>query len=219
MLNQTEICNLALQHIGEDDRIDDIDESSRAARSLKRAWDGAVLFTLSEANWSFALRTVALTARAADADFTIALDRTAFPLPADMVRLTELVEPAIDIDTQPDAYCVEAGPDGGQELLIEDDGPITIRYVRKTAEILSPASWPPAFAQAIAFRLAWQVADVLSADKRRKKDAQDNFELALAKAKRVNAKTKSARSHPAGPWVRSRTLGTVRGAYGEHPLG
>lgn len=219
MLDETQIANLALGHIGEDDRIDSLDDvNSRAARSCKRAWDGVFLFVLAEAHWSFALRTKALTARAASDAYPIALERTAFPLPPDLVRLAEIVDPELDVEDS-DNYSIEAGPEGGQELLVEDSGPITIRYVRDTPEIRSPASWPPAFAEAFSYRLAYQVSDVLAADKARKRTADEKYQETLRKAKKTNAATKPRRSQPTGPWVRARRGGTGSAVFGEHPSG
>jgi hypothetical protein len=63
LLSYVPIANHALGHIGEDDRISDPDEDSRAAREIKTAWETTRLFVLADANWSFATRTFELAAR------------------------------------------------------------------------------------------------------------------------------------------------------------
>jgi hypothetical protein len=207
-LTYVPIANLALQHIGEDDRIDAPDETKRAARIVKNAWDGTFEFILGKANWAFAVRTVELAERAADPEFPIALERRAFPLPADMVRFIEIIDPALD--DEDDSYSIEGGPDGTMEILTEIEGPITVRYVRKDSKIADPLRWPPQFIEAFTWELAWQISDPLSADKARKDRARKQADIAIAAAKRANNRTKGRRGAYVTPWVAARTNGIQR---------
>jgi hypothetical protein len=207
MLTYVPIANTALQHIGESDRISAPDESSKPARAVKAAWEPTRLFILAEANWSFAVRTVEIAARPTDPEWPIALDRTAFPLPADLVTLIEIVAPCSLDD--PESYSIEGGP-SGSEILCTEPGPITIRYVRDGADIADPARWTPAYVEAFAFRLAWQISDELAADKARKDRALGASEKALRLAKRANARTKAPRAHLTTPWTESRRTGVQR---------
>jgi hypothetical protein len=204
LLSIVQIANLALQHLGEDDRISDLNEVSRPARIVKAAWDTTRLLVLADAHWSFAARTLELTARPAHPDFPIALGRTAFPLPADLVNLVEIVEPELMDDS--DEFAIEAGPNSA-ELLVDHPGPITIRYIRDTAEIADPARWSPGFAGAFAFRLAWQISDSLAAKTSRKDRAWNNYLAELKKAKKANARTKPFRRNPRSDWSRARHSG------------
>jgi hypothetical protein len=199
------IANMALGHIGEDDRISDPNEDSRAARVVKAHWDTTRLAVLEEANWSFASRTVDLVQRAADPLFPIARNRKPFPLPADLVTLIEIVEPNLNDDD--DEFAIEGGP-VGSELLADEEGPITIRYVRDGADIADPARWSPAFLQCFAFRLAWQISDPLAADKGRKDRAERSYNGAIAKASRANARTRPFRRNPPSDWRRARHAGS-----------
>jgi hypothetical protein len=206
-MNRVQLSNLALQHIGEDDRITSPDESSRPARILRNAWDATFEFILGEANWSFAILTRALVARAVNTNFPLALERTAFPLPADLVRLVEIVDP--DLSDDNDEFSVEGGPNGS-ELLCEETGPITIRYVANRAEFADPARWPPLFCEAFAFRLAWQISDALAADKGRKDRVARAAEEMLAKARKANNKFKAPKGNAMTNWSRARIVGTNR---------
>jgi hypothetical protein len=208
MLDYVAIANLALGHIGEDDRISAPDEQSRVARIIRNAWKGSFLFVLSQANWGFALRTLELTARVADADWPIALERTPFPLPSDLVRLTEIIAPAFLIEDD-DAFSIECGPNG-QEILVADDGPITIRYVRTGTDIEDPGRWSPSFDQAFQFYLAWQISDPLAADKPRKDRALAAYGAALRDARRANNKLKAPKGNADTPWSRARAIGIER---------
>lgn len=208
LLSYVAIANLALGHIGEDDRISDPDENSRAAREVKTAWEPTRLFVLADANWSFAIRTLELAARPADPLWPIALGRTAFPLPADLVNLAEIIDP--DLYDDDDEFAIEGGPNGS-ELLVESDGPITVRYVRDGLDIADPARWSPGFSEAFAFRLAWQISDPLSADKGRKDRADVAYTKALRKAKKANARTKPFRQNPPTEWSQARRGGRTDG--------
>ena len=208
-LTYVSIANVSAQHIGEDSRIQDPDESSRVARIVKTAWEPTRQFILSEANWSFALRTVALTSRVDNPDWPIALGRIPYILPADMVRLAEIVDPDLDLDDR--RYSIESGPNG-QELLVDPclvsaTDPVTIRYVRDTAAIADPTGWPPAFVEAFAWRLAWEISDPLAADKGRKDRALMAAEKALSKARKVNNKTKAPIGNEETDWSRARLSG------------
>jgi hypothetical protein len=131
------------------------------------------------------------------------------PAAGDLVEFVEIVCPNF-LDDDGDQYTIEGGPDGGQEILADVAGPITIRYVRDSADIAEPSRWPPAFAEAFAFRLAWQISDELGADKARKDRVLKASDRALLKARRANARTKSHRRAHAGDWIRARHSGVER---------
>jgi hypothetical protein len=214
MFDKVGLGNLALQHLGEDDRISDLEEDSRPARIIKRAWDNTRIFVLAAAHWSFACRTVELAARAPNPDWPIAAGRSAYPLPAELVTLAEIVEPNLyDDDNE---FQIEAGPNGS-ELIVEHAGPITIRYVANRPETADPVRWSPGFAEAFTFRLAWQISDSLSAKTSRKRLADEAYQLALRKAKKANARTKPFRRNPPSDWSRARHA-TCSSYFGEgHP--
>lgn len=202
-LSYVPLANIALGHLGEDDRISAPNDDSKAARAIKSAWEPTRQFVLAEAHWSFASRTVDLTQRPDNPEWPIALGRKAFPLPSDLVTFVEIVEPEY-LDDEEDRYTIEGGPDGGLEILADEAGPITVRYIRDSKAIADPSRWPPAFAEAFAFRLAWQISDELGADKARKDRALTASDRALKLARRGNTRTKGRRRQHGGDWVRAR---------------
>lgn len=197
------IANIALGHLGEDDRIDDPNEASRPARAVKRAWELTRLFVLAEGHFSFACRTVDLTQRAPDPDWPIALGRVAYLLPADLVKFIEIVQPDC-LDDHGDRYTIEGGPNGLELLVDPLNDPITIRYVRDGLDVADPSRWPPAFTEAFAFRLAWQISDELGADKARKDRVLNASERALKLALKENSRTKAPKRQHDGDWVTAR---------------
>lgn len=204
-LSYVPIANMALNHLGENDRIVDPNDTGPAAAAVKRAWDLTRLFVLAEANWSFAVRTVDLVQRAPNPDWPIALERQAFPLPADLVSFIEIVEPNF-LDDEPDRYSIESGPNGA-EILTCFDGPITVRYVRDGADVADPARWLPAFAQVFTWRLAWQISDALGAEKARKDRVLSAGDRALKLARKSNAHFKARRRNHTGDWIAARFRG------------
>lgn len=201
-MNRVQLSNLALQHIGEDDRITSPDDNSRPARIIRNAWDATFEFVLGEANWGFALRTVIIGKRAPNVGFPIALTGyNAFPLPVELVRLVEIVDP--DLTDDNNEFTIEGGPNGN-ELIADEAGPLTIRYVANRVEFRDPARWPTLFCEAFAFRLAWQISDALSADKGRKDRAEKAGEVALSRARRANNKLKAPIGNAETPWSRAR---------------
>lgn len=208
MLTYVPLANLALQHIGEDDRIDDPNESSRPARIVKNAFLPTFLFILGEANWSFAKQTIEIAKRAVDVDWPVARDRVAFPLPADMVRFVEIIDPELDADD--DSYSIEAGPNG-MEIQCDDPGSsLTVSVIRNLETWQDPLRWPPPFVKAFTFELAWQISDALAADKGRKDRARLAADKAIAAAQRANNRTKGRIAQLTTPWTRARSAGVDR---------
>lgn len=207
LLSRVQLSNLALGHLGEEDRITDPDEDRRSARTIARAWDATYLFVLARAHWTFAKRTLELTARPADAGYPIALNRTAFPLPDGFVTLVEVVDPPLDEDD--DSYSIEEGPTG-LELLVENSGPITIRIIRDSAAVRDPARWSALFAKAFSWTLAWQISDALAADKARKDRALNGSEAAIKQGIRMNNRMVGPQREAEGDWARARRCGLDR---------
>jgi len=207
MFSYVPIANLALQHLGEAYRIVEPDEDSKPARAIKSAWDLTRLFVLAEGLFSFASRTLELTARAAHPEYPLPIGRNAFPLPANMLAFVEITAPA-SLDEN-DSYVFEEGPTG-MDIVCDEPGPLSVRIIRDGAGAKDPARWTPAFAEAFAFRLAWQISDELAADKARKDRVFNAANAALKLAKRANARTKASRGHATTPWVAARSGGVQR---------
>lgn len=216
LFSYVQIANLALQHLGEDDRIDDPQDTSRAARTVARAWEPTRLLVLADAHWSFAARTLDISQRPAIAEWPIALGRSAYPMPPDLVNLIEILSP--DVNDDDDEFAIETGPTGA-ELLLDHSGPVTIRYVRDGADIKDPSRWSAGFVEAFQFRLAWQISDALAAKTSRKDRAERSYNAALRKAKKANARTKPFRRNPPTDWTRARHGGRSDLTTRQHPAG
>lgn len=87
MFSQVDICNKAILPLGSGKPIQAITENTQAAILCKALWDTWVDEVLSEHDWSFARKWIAL---AEDAAYTFLDSRydTAYNLPGDFIRFT-----------------------------------------------------------------------------------------------------------------------------------
>lgn len=121
---------------------------------------------LSAHAWSFAqAKTVLAPVPAEAAD---ALYPYAYALPPDCIRALR-----VESGSRSLAYVIEGtsikSTSGGASLL----------YVRRTAD---PRLWPPAFADALAWAMAQELASAKLNDSRKQQWAMQNYELALERA-------------------------------------
>jgi hypothetical protein len=140
-------------------------------------------------------------ARAAEPDWPIALDRVAFPLPADMVRFVEIIDPELDDDD--DSYSIEGGPNADRAAVTEDPGTDHRLAMSAPRRVAGSARWPPPFVEAFTWRLAWQISDPLSADKGRK-DRALAADKAIAPPSAPTTGPRAARAISTTPWSRAR---------------
>lgn len=203
------VANLATGYIGDDDLISAPDEQSKPARTVAAVWDEVRKFVLSKNEWTFARRGISLAARPATAANPVIGYDYAFPLPVDYRRLIQIIEPIACRSR----YLVAADAAGKREILVNTAGPLVIRYIR---DVEDPALWSDGFTEAFVFRLAWQICDRLSGDKARKRDAGDQFRMALRQAGGANAKEDPPRELDRGDWVRSRRSSLLDPSSGFH---
>lgn len=182
MADYVSIVNLAASKIGEDDQLRSPDDDTHIGRTVKVVWDQVRRAAIRDHTWNFAMRRAAL---AATADAPPYPWRGRFPLPADCVRLVEVLHPASRTD-----YQLE-----GKAVLSDSAGPVHVRYL---ADVTEPAEWDDLFVEAFACRLAFQIADRITGDRSRKADAWANWEAAVRAAKRVDA-----RENPPIPFERT----------------
>lgn len=165
-----ELCNLALSRIGSKQPIDSLDEDTTEARACTVAYPFARDAVLASFPWRFATKRVAL---AALTGVTYTDWQHAFALPADCLEVRGLVDALVPTPppvgfvrwTPVDAlslttlqlartpYAIEAGT-AGQVLLTNDSAPV----VQYTARVEAVSLYPPLFCDALAWRLAGELA-------------------------------------------------------------
>lgn len=137
MVADTDICNLALDHIG----IDIVDDIATAtppgAVRVRRHYDHVLKVCLRKGNWGFATKRVALAQvlPAPVNEYTYA-----YNLPADYIKMQRTWPREMD-------YKIESG------RLLTDEGTVTIKYT--SDEVLTdPAKMDPLFVDYFSFELA-----------------------------------------------------------------
>lgn len=196
--SQTAVGNAALGKLGQG-AVLSFDDPDDRARWLKSRFADVRDLTLRANRWHFAMARARLSAEATAPAFGY---QRQFPLPADCLQLAEVAGVAAtpglaDFQgiSQP-AFALEGG-----RILTDAAAPLDIRYVRRVEDV---AAWDPLFAEAVACRLAFDLAEKLTQSSGKKEAALRDYQLAVREAMRVNAIEAAPESAPDGAWVLAR---------------
>jgi hypothetical protein len=192
MASETDICNRALQKVGEA-RIADITEDVKAARECNAMFD-AVRDTLlgdPRAVWNFATRRAVLSVDGTEPAWGFA---GAYPLPANAIRILE-VDGFGHGDWRVEDHA------GAPAILVDATGELHVRYV---ARITDTAVYPPLFAEALACQLALQLVETLTQSNTKKQLIAQELEQCLALARRADAREGAPRTLPDTGWAQVR---------------
>ena len=154
MASVTDICNLALAHLGDEAAVasiyppDGSVQASHCARFYPLARD--TLLGHPAANWSFALVRVPL----ALLDYDATPWDYAYRLPSDMVRAVTLRDPGAADDYSPQPYVLGAGPDGLPVLLTRQPDAVLAYTARVEDSTLFSALFTTALSYLLASHLA-----------------------------------------------------------------
>jgi len=139
----TELCNVALGHIGQA-RIADIGERSPAAEHCRRMFDHVRRLCLRDHDWNFAIGRESLTALSTPPPFGFS---AAYQLPADCLRV-------LAINGQPAGVRGTQWEVEGRTVLINADA-AQLRYIRDADDV---TQWDSIFQSYFSYRLAAAVA-------------------------------------------------------------
>ncbi|MFN3856538.1 MAG: hypothetical protein ACK4RV_02230 [Caulobacter sp.] len=196
--SETVVGNSALFKLGKQG-VASFDDPSEAARWLKSRFAPVRDLLLRAAPWTFAMRRARLSADTSPPEW--GYDR-AFPLPDECLRLIEVGGSYVafgttDYETEPRAaFSVE-----GRRLLTNLPAPLDVRYVARET---NTALWDPLFDEALACRLAADLAEKFTQSGSKKKDALDEFQVVMREAARANAIERAPEGRADGSWVLSR---------------
>lgn len=191
MAGYVEIANAAASKIGEDDQLRTPDDDTHLGRTVKANWTIVRQAALRDHSWNFAMKRAELAALADVPDGVLVGWAYAYEVPADALRIVELLDWPGNQDFQLE----------GPRLLFDDEGPLKIRYIR---DVVEPADWDALFVEAFACRLAYQICDRITGDRGRKKDQWDAYREALSQAKRVDARENPAVPQEPSGWELAR---------------
>ncbi len=197
-VTQTQIANKAFILLGSANRIASFSDSSPLAAQVADLWDVNVRDILAEHPWKFALARAEVQR---DADWTPATAEALYryTLPSDCLRW--LPPDAGDADF------FEAQEEGGK-LISDSEGPVVIRYI---ADVRDISRWHANFVNALAYRLAYELSESVSASQSQRDRMQVGEEKEIKKAKRNNALASGRRDRGSlfdrSRWLRSRNRG------------
>ena len=195
MSSKVEICNLALTKLGAA-RITSLDDDSKQARALSSIFDPTRDAELALHPWSFAITRVSLPASSTAPAF--GWDR-AFPLPADCLHIVQVGDSFsfYDSDTAGAGFDVEGGA-----VLTDAVSPLLVRYVYR---VTNSGLFPPLFVQALACRLALELAEELTQNVSKREAAAVAYRDTIREAKRANVIERPPQMVPDLSWVRAMT--------------
>jgi len=187
MASQVEICNLALIRLGEC-KITLLSDNSKAAILLSSIWDLIKDEVLAAHSWNFAVVRAQLEAEATPPDWGYDFE---YALPGDCLSF-------LGINDDPDIrYRLEAGVDG--KLVICDEAtPINVMYVTAVDD---PELFDPTFVNAMAWRLAAELAFPLTADPKIMGGMMQLYLGTLNAAKALDKVEDGPREPETSPWI------------------
>lgn len=186
--SKTAICNLALTALGAQ-RITSLDQDLKEARTCKALFDECRDAVLAAHEWNCA------TARA-----ELAADSTA-PAFGYLYRYLMPSNP----------YCLKVRTIEGEDTYpwevvgryIETDNPAPLQ-ITYTKQVTDPTEFDPLFRQALAARLAAEMAYILTADTKLESDMWAKYHLKLMEARTGDAKEGSVVTEETSSWITAR---------------
>lgn len=197
MADLLQIWNRALGHVGVGSTLAEQQEESAPARAIRRFWPGARDTVLAEQGWLFANRTMApVPVEPAPHPW-----RYAFLQPADCIAVRAVYEGSQLLK----AVAWETGGDttaqGIDRALVLTDTPLA--YVAYTRRVEDVTRWPAWFADAVSWRLAWEIAMPLSQSRDVRADCLRWYQETLERARVMDAR-QQRQDEPEGELLRWR---------------
>lgn len=166
------IINRALQLLGSQ-AISSINENSRGAKSMLRAYDQVLLSELSAHIWNFSIMRASLVASAFPPIFG---KPRAFPLPGDFLYLAP--EETTFYNPERHDYQIE-----GSSILSSENSPLPIRYVSSN---ITESSFSATFTEAFSFALAKACCEELTNSNTKLAGLSQGYDDAIKIARRRN---------------------------------
>jgi hypothetical protein len=185
--SEVAICNMALADIGRGLQITSLDEASQAARACKLRYPYARDAVLRSYDWNFAARRKDLPKNAAAPAFEFT---NAYDLPPDCLLVRSV------FGSCRDRWVVE-----GRQILADAGDPLLIKY---TALVSDPASFDPLFVDALAARLASDIAVQLSESVARAQSLWQVFIAKIAEARGRDSQEGQADQTSHSSWLDAR---------------
>lgn len=193
------IINRGLQLVGAP-AISSVQENSRGARAMNRAYDSVRLNELRKHFWNFAIMRISIPASATPPAFG---KGNYFPLPGDFLMLAPM-DQAFGIS----AGGPISGPPSindwqieGQQIASNETGPLQVRYISSN---ITESTFDVSFAEALSAALAMNVAEEMTQSNSKIQNAAKAYDDAIKQARRRNAFENRPVQSPTDTWITSR---------------
>jgi len=193
MSSYVAVANLAATKIGSEARITSPDDDRLVARTIKAVWDIERRAAIRDGAWNFAMRRAELAAESLSGGVPYPWTYS-FPLPAESVRLIEV----LNLSSRAD-YQLE-----GNSILCDAAGPLYIRFMVDEPE---PALWDELFVEAFACRIAITIGARIAGTNFNQIAAERAYADALSRAKRVDARENPPFEQEESDWIIARMTG------------
>jgi len=190
-ISEVSVCNSALIKIGAD-RISSRTENVKSAICLNAIFDQIRDCELRDHPWNFAIlrTTLAPTSTTPNSEYDYEYD-----LPSDCLRVLAVLLDVDDDGTEDYDYVIEAG-----KILI-DESSIYVKYIKREDD---PSEWDPSFAEALAWRLAREVAFNLTQSVSVVEMCEKGYRAAIAQARASDGMEGVLKSLVADDWTNER---------------
>lgn len=187
-VTQVSICNSALVKVGAD-LISSISQDTRSANLLNALWDQVRDSVLRAHPWNFAIKraTLAPTANTPEFEYTYEFD-----VPSDCLRV-------LDIYSEVSPGSIEFVVENSKILCEEEEIDVTYIYRNENME-----SWDSCFAEAMAWRLAREIAYGLTQSAALVTVCEEGYRRSLAEARSMDGTEGTIKSLGADEWLLSR---------------
>lgn len=186
MASKVEICNLALQELGER-RITSLEEQTEEARHASLAFDHVRKATIRLHPWNSTTARASLPKEVAVPAWGYS---NSYPLPGDVLCV-------YDVDYDGDLpWRVE-----GRKLLTDIDSPLGILYGRDETDT---ESFDPLLTEALSLALAVRLCEPLTQSNTKKAQLQAALDMTLSTAKGVDGREQSPGEIEEDPWIAAR---------------
>jgi len=198
MPTKTEIANKALSRLGQGVTIQNVDtDQSVEAGYVRTFYEPARQEILRQHTWGFAkgFRELVQTANKPNSNFY----SFQFKFPNDVLRIVE-IERSVS-NSGPEKF--ERAYDhrsGDPVILTTVESPVAI----VTEDIRSEKLFDPMFADALAYRIAVDIAPLVTSDTSKQELMVQFMQRAIEQAKAVSSEEGEQRDRPEADWIRSR---------------
>lgn len=198
MASVIDVANRALTKLGSA-RITSLTDDVKAARSINSCFEDLRDDELRRNRWSFALKRTSLAALSDAPAFGYNYQ---YAVPVDFLRI-DMVDnrfPDVVLDNYIGAEYLDWVLEGNV-ILTDIDAPLKLRYI---ATITDPTQWDENFREALACRLAAEVAEDLTQSAPKREMAWKEYDRAIRSAVRTNAIERIPVQPPDNTWIVSR---------------